>query len=347
MIPASTLKIATSFCALEELGPNFRFKTEFFTDDDGSLFIRGGGDPALVSEELALIARRLVPSFPKLSRIVIDDSRFGSGIRIDGASNTDNPYDAPPGAFLVNFNTITVSKTSRGSLSRGEPQTPLTPLARSLASKLSPGNHRISIGSDVKRGSIYAAELLATMMLKDDSKTLPPILFGRISQDARPLFEFESSETLSDTIRGLLKFSTNFSANQLFLILGASKLGFPATVAKGKSALSQCLQERLNWRNFNVEEGAGLSRKNQVSAAHMIDLLVAFEPYRELLPIDSGFKAKTGTLTGVNSLVGYFDLPGNQKARFAILVNSPVPHSYKFELAHLLYRGLTGVPNSR
>jgi D-alanyl-D-alanine carboxypeptidase len=65
----------------------------------------------------------------------------------------------------------------------------------------------------------------------------------------------------------------------------------------------------------------------------MTKLLNAFEPYRKLLKIEQGFTAKTGTLTGVNSLAGYFTLPNRGDVRFVILINSDVPPMYKFTVA--------------
>ena len=45
---------------MEVLGPNYRFKTHFYLDENRVLYVRGGGDPMLVSEELALLAPELV-----------------------------------------------------------------------------------------------------------------------------------------------------------------------------------------------------------------------------------------------------------------------------------------------
>jgi D-alanyl-D-alanine carboxypeptidase/D-alanyl-D-alanine-endopeptidase (penicillin-binding protein 4) len=93
----------------------------------------------------------------------------------------------------------------------------------------------------------------------------------------------------------------------------------------------------VHWQDFHVEEGSGLSRRNKVSAQQMTQLLKAFEPYRYLLPEQDGFLAKTGSLRGVNSLAGYFT-PSKQvgPVRFTILVNSEVPHLYKFTVANEL-----------
>src|SRR5262250_3259174 len=52
-VPASVTKIVTAWLALEVLGGDYRFKTRFYLDNKRVLYVRGGGDPFLVSEELA------------------------------------------------------------------------------------------------------------------------------------------------------------------------------------------------------------------------------------------------------------------------------------------------------
>jgi D-Ala-D-Ala carboxypeptidase 3 (S13) family len=52
-VPASVTKIVTAWLAMEVLGGDYRFETPFYLDGDRVLYIRGGGDPFLISEELA------------------------------------------------------------------------------------------------------------------------------------------------------------------------------------------------------------------------------------------------------------------------------------------------------
>ena len=47
------------------LGGDYRFQTRFHLDDHRVLYVRGGGDPFLTSEELALLAPRLVAAVGK------------------------------------------------------------------------------------------------------------------------------------------------------------------------------------------------------------------------------------------------------------------------------------------
>ena len=128
-----------------------------------------------------------------------------------------------------------------------------------------------------------------------------------------------------------------FIANQLFLVMGAQAFGAPATVAKSQRALIDCLRSTLDWQDFTVIEGAGLSRQNQVTPRQMMSLLRHFQQHRDLLPVKKTyFNAKTGTLHGVNTVVGYFDLDDGRTVRFVIMINDNVGFNYRFQLAQQL-----------
>jgi len=79
-VPASVTKIVTAWLALEVLGGNYRFETRFYLDDNRVLYIHGGGDPFLVSEELARLTTNLVAVVGKkpIAGIVLDASYYPS-----------------------------------------------------------------------------------------------------------------------------------------------------------------------------------------------------------------------------------------------------------------------------
>jgi serine-type D-Ala-D-Ala carboxypeptidase/endopeptidase (penicillin-binding protein 4) len=89
-VPASVTKIVTAWLAMQVLGGDYRFQTRFYLDNARVLYVRGGGDPFLVSEELALLAHRLVAAIGKkpLKGIVIDASYYPADLRIPGIENT-------------------------------------------------------------------------------------------------------------------------------------------------------------------------------------------------------------------------------------------------------------------
>src|SRR5215472_17288364 len=95
-VPASVTKIVTAWLALEVLGRDYRFETRFYLDDKRVLYVRGGGDPFLVSEELALLASGLVATVGKkpITGMVLDASYYPSNLRIPGIEDTNNAYNA-------------------------------------------------------------------------------------------------------------------------------------------------------------------------------------------------------------------------------------------------------------
>ncbi len=94
-VPASVTKIVTAWLALEVLGADYRFETRFYLDDKRVLYVRGGGDPFLVSEELALLATDLVAAVGKkpITGMVLDASYYPSNLRIPGIEDTGEAAD--------------------------------------------------------------------------------------------------------------------------------------------------------------------------------------------------------------------------------------------------------------
>src|SRR3954462_15595435 len=146
-VPASVAKIVTAWLAMDVLGADYRFETRFYLNADRVLYIRGGGDPFLISEELAQLASALVAAIGKqpLTGIVLDASYYPSDIRIPGIEESEEAYDALNSALAVNFNTIHAVRKGKTGRS-AEKQTPITPLAISLfLARGSQGLGRISL----------------------------------------------------------------------------------------------------------------------------------------------------------------------------------------------------------
>lgn len=342
-IPASNIKLATASFALDYLGADYRFPTEFCLTRNGTLAIKGYGDPLLLSEELAVIAKNLREKLKRITGLVIDTTYFAPKIVIDGSSNSSNPYDAVNGAFLVNFNTAQVRKLPNKDIHPGELQTPLTPLVKEIARNFPTGLQRVNLGKDELLGTRYAGELLVEFLKREGIVVSGSIEFGALPHGCHLLYRHLSSQPLREVIRKMLKYSTNFAATQLFLSLGAERFGPPATAEKGRQALVEFLTQKIGWKDFQIVEGCGYSRKNSVTPRQMIQLLRHFERHRDLLHEDEGiFFGKTGSLTGVNTYSGYFRSKDKSWVRFSILVNDVVPTDYRFRLARMLYEGVNG-----
>jgi len=337
-IPASTLKVPTALAALETLGKSYRYKTDFFVDGNGDLYIKGYGDPFLVSEELALIAQALKgKGLASVRNMILDGSYFGPDCQVPGLAGSLNPYDAFNGALLANFNTINVVKSATGEVRSAEEQTPVTEITRTLAMAAPPGKSRINVANHAKEAALYPGYLLKEFLIQQGVAVSGSIGQGVVPSNAKPLLSYQSSKNLVQVLEPALKFSQNLIMNQLLLTMGAEKLGAPASLAKGKKVLEDYLKS-LGLQNFNVEEGSGISRKNYVTALEMDKVLVKFFPYYQLLPVKNGMWVKTGTLTGVSSLVGYFQSNSHGWVRFSIILNQA--SNQRDPIAQLLFTNL-------
>lgn len=333
--PASTLKILTAWLAIEHWGLDHRFHTDFFLDGEQKLWIRGYGDPMLVSEEIEIIAKALATSgIEHIAGIYTDESYFQPHIPADGQSSSDNPYDAPLAPLAANFNTIHVRVNKHG-LKSAEPQTPLTDTARQLATQLKAGKHRVNIGSG-QLSALYFAELLRAKLRARGVTVQGDIQSVTVPPELALYYRHENSHTLESVLKPMLRYSTNFTANQLFLMLGAERHGAPASMDKSRQAAMEKITSTFNWPGFEIHEGAGLSRNNQISSSQMIALLHEFLPWKRLLYSDTqGIQAKSGTLNGISSYAGYLEQDG-KVTPFALFIERKVPFDFRKQVSREL-----------
>jgi serine-type D-Ala-D-Ala carboxypeptidase/endopeptidase (penicillin-binding protein 4) len=329
LLPASLVKIPMAHVALTSLGEDYRFRTEFYRNDAGDLLIRGYGDPFLVSEEIADIARHLAErGVKRIARLVLDDSAFAPDFLVPGQTPTLQPYGAINGALVVNFNTVNLAWSQDGELLSGEPQTPLTPLARQLARGLPRGQpQRINLGDDPLNGLQQVQQLFQLMLEVADIPVMDSSFHREaVSAEWTLLYSHLSSRSLRDNLEGLLHFSNNFIANQLFLTTGALVHGYPATMAASREVLVTRLQN-LYGENYGANadtllmtEGSGLDRAQRMSGQAMMHILETFQPHADLLDQVNGVYRKSGTLTGVYNFAGYIPGPGGLYP-FVIITN--------------------------
>ena len=322
-VPASTLKLLTSLAALHELGSHYRFKTEFYLDTDGVLFIKGLGDPLLISEVVSQIAQQLRRRVSRIKAIVTDNSYFSHNIRIPGSGHSTNPYDALPSALCVNFNTIMVARDKEGNIISGEPQTPLTPLTVKIARQIGAKRGRYTIGQDSDLAAHYAGELIREFLIRAGIRVQGEIRSGVVGSNARLVVTHYSPFTLKDIIQKMLEYSSNFMANQLLITMGAHRFGPPGTLDKGLRVLREYVAQDLGLKSAVIVEGSGISRKNRITAADMLKVLRAFMPYHALLRHRGNLFYKTGTLKDVRTCVGYIQGKSEELYPFVIFINRP------------------------
>jgi len=319
-VPASVAKIVTAWLAVEVLGLDYRFKTGFYLDGDRKLYIRGGGDPFLISEELALLGPQLVAAIGKepITGIALDPSYYPSDLRIPGIENTSESYDALNSALAVNFNTIAAARKGNSVVS-AEAQTPITPLAISQFKARGPkGRGRISLAQDPKLSLLYAGELIAAFIDKAGGSVKGEITIGAVPEGLEPVYVHHQSRSLAAILNQLLIGSNNYIANQVFLEIGAQRFGGPVSLDKSLKAANEMLAANGLADAIRLEEGSGISRGNSFTARGLAKVLNLFVPYAELMQGRDGGTNKTGTLSGVRTLAGYADTAKNGRVRFVI-----------------------------
>ena len=327
LIPASTLKILTSLVAMHYLGPDYRFTTEFYLDNDSNLKIKGYGDPLLTSEILEEISKalgsRLEAEHKKIKDIVLDDSYFKQPITIPGISPSSQPYDAPNGALCANFNTVYFKRLENGKYVSAEEQTPLLPFALRKVRKSKPTMGRVVFSHKESENTLYFGHLFKYFLEKQGIKSNGSIRLGRVNKDDRLVFKYMSGFSIKEIISKLLEHSNNFTANQLLIAAGAKSYGSPGTLDKGILVAKDYAKKMLNVKDLCIIEGSGISRQNRISANSLHKILEKFEPYHKLMHKSGREFYKTGTLDGISTRAGYIRNEKGGLYRFVVLINTP------------------------
>ena len=336
--PASVTKLVTAWLAMEVLGADYRFETKFYLDDKRVLYIRGGGDPFLVSEEVAKLATELVAATGKepLTGIVLDASYYPSDLRIPGIENTTESYDALNSALAVNFNTIAAVRKGN-TVRSAEQQTPITPLAVSEFQARGPqGRGRISLSKNPAVSLKYAGELIAAFLDRAGGSMKGKITTGSVPEGLKPVY-VHRSRPLSQILVQLLIASNNYIANQVFLEIG-STLGGAVSLEKSLKVANAMLAMNGLADAIHIEEGSGISRDNRFTARGLAKVLELFAPHAELLHGHDGGLNKTGTMSGISTLAGYADTKSHGRVRFVIALKTNGP--LRFQMLKAIEAGL-------
>lgn len=164
---------------------------------------------------------------------------------------------------------------------------------------------------------------------------------GTVPPSAAKWTEF-ASLPLKDILLYLNKQSDNFYAEMMLKTLGAVIKGEGSSAA-GAEVVQETLKSLGGQTNFDMVDGSGLTRYNLISARHIAAMLEGmtkskdFAVYYESLPIagvdgtlknrlkgtgaENNVHGKTGSMTGVNSLSGYFTTKDGEQLVFSIVLN--------------------------
>ena len=386
--PASTVKLVTTFAALDLLGPAYQWTTSVYAGGPlqdgvlaGDLVVRGGGDPRLTLDKFWSMLRALRGRGVREVRgdLVLDRLLFATGDGDAGAFDNEptRPYNTLPDALLVNFKSIRLTflpdAERRSVRIVAEPALPQIEIVNGLKlddepcgdwvarSKLAAsgtadggrlvfaGNYALACGEKERHFSLLGhpqyVHALFTQLWRESGGVFGGGVRSGASPATAPLLEFKS-EPLVDVVRDINKYSNNVMARQLFLSLGAIAYGAPATAEKSARAIRQWLEQRgVAMPELVLENGAGLSRSERVSARGLAQLLLLaqrnalmpeFAASLPLLAVDGTMRRrltgadvagqahiKSGSLAGVRAIAGYVLDARGRTMVVVFIVNHP------------------------
>lgn len=312
MNPASTMKLVTTYAALELLGPAYTWKTEALADVapasgvlNGNLYLRGSGDPRLALEQFWLLLRQLRTRGVTdiAGDLVLDRSAFA--LPAHDAAEFDNeplrPYNAGPDALLVNLKSVrlTLHPEPVQKTVAVIPETPNEDMRITNRLKLTDdscgdwrekfkvavnggtielqGNFAADCGDKALHLSPWPADVQVEQLFRALWRELGGTLRGKVRDGLAPAsarsLAIQESPTLSEIVREINKYSNNVMARQVFLTLAAER---PATPDGARRRIKSWLADKgLKMPELVLENGSGLSRSERISADGLSQLLLA------------------------------------------------------------------------
>ncbi|MFG2194823.1 D-alanyl-D-alanine carboxypeptidase/D-alanyl-D-alanine-endopeptidase [Streptomyces sp. NPDC048639] len=326
-VPASTIKIATAVAALDALGPDHRIATTVVEGaGDGEIVLVGGGDPTLTAREAK------GPDAPASLRALAD--RTARALKSRGAKKITVAYD-----------TSAYGGPEEHSIG---PNPNLAPVSALMADE---GRLDDSVSGPAPRTAVPAEDAAKTFagLLRERGVKTKGDPHGTTAGRRAGTLATVRSQPLSVLVERMLTVSDNDIAEALARQTAIAD-GEPASFGGAEKAVAGRLKKLgLPLSGTRFADGSGLSRDDKVSAGLLAQLLVraadterpALRPVLTGLPV-AGFsgtlrsryadaptgtgmvRAKTGTLTGVNTLAGTVVDADGRLLAFAFMTSDAV-----------------------
>ncbi|HEX4106486.1 MAG TPA: D-alanyl-D-alanine carboxypeptidase [Solirubrobacteraceae bacterium] len=339
--PASVEKLYTSWTTLVELGPSATLPTTVLGVGtraangtwNGTLYLHGGGDPALGPADLAVLAKQLASTDGIThvhGRILGDESLFDDD---RGDPSTEGAFDPYLEGTL---SALAYEGGERGTATGTH--APAAWAAHELEAALQHDHVSVSGGSGAGTAPITASILAAV-----------------------------ESPSIASLLGLMLPPSNNFFAEMLLKQLGA-RVGGAGTSAAGAAVVRSILSSTLGLHPTLVD-GSGLCGCDHTTALQIVDLLgdIASTPLGETLrskmavagetgtvadrmrgtPARGHCELKTGTLTGASNLAGYCTAAGGHTIAFAVMNDDDslyTAHAVQDSIAESIARFSDGTP---
>lgn len=340
LIPASNMKLLSSYAALVKLGPSFTFTTALKASGPpqggvvaGPVYLLGSGDPLLWTNDFAATytkADLLPPSRePRVHTKLEDlaDAVVRAGVKqIAGPIvGDDSRYDAVRAIPTWSPSYAATGEVGPvGALTVNEGFTAFAP--------------RLIPAPDP---AVAAAAALTSLLQARGVQVGGPPARATVPAAATAVVAQVVSPSLQDEVGELLRESENDAAEELVKELGV-RFGGAGTTAAGLGVVKAVMDGAHLPAQAVMTDGSGLDRGDRLSCSLLDDLLQVAGPAGPLaaaLPVaaKSGtlgkrlantpaagrVRAKTGSLTGVDTLSGFVEqVNGGTPLVFSFLLNS-------------------------
>lgn len=350
---------------------------------EGDLLLKGYGDPKLGIEDFWLFLHDLRARGLREIRgdLVLDRSWFDVPSHDPALFDKEplRPYNVGADALLLNYKSVrfrlipdvqnkSVQLTAEPPLAKMEVENRLSlsngPCPEGWRHNLNllvsedgeiarlkfSGNFPLSCGEKVWNIALLSHPQYVLATFRSMWKEMGGTFAGGVREGLAPPgalpFATQESPAASELLRDMNKFSNNTMARQIFLTLSAQIMEPPGRYDKSAQLVKDWLKQRdLDMPELVIDNGAGLSRDERISAANMQRILIAawrsavmpeFVSSMPLVgrdgtarrrlksdPVTGQAHIKTGTLSGVRSMAGYVLNRKGKRLAFTFIVNHP------------------------
>jgi D-alanyl-D-alanine carboxypeptidase/D-alanyl-D-alanine-endopeptidase (penicillin-binding protein 4) len=305
--PASVTKAVTALYALESLGPNFQFETRIFANGtildgilDGDLILSGGGNPNLVTDDLAVLAERLKDSglTEVRGKFYVYDGALPNLDEIDDSQLDHLGYNPAVTGLNLNFNRVHFEWKRAGGAytvtmdARSERFRPAVTVAKMrIVDRAVPVyTYRDGGGLDewtVARGALgsggsrwlpvrypalYAGEVFATFARGHGIVLTPPSEIA-LAPQGTPI-AVHKSVPLRRMMQDMLRFSTNITAEAAGMAATEERTGQKRGLRTSALGMTWWANDRAGITP-SFTDHSGLGDATRLSAADMVTLLNA------------------------------------------------------------------------
>lgn len=318
MLPASTLKLVTTYAALNTLGRDYNYSTSLYKSTNNDLYIKLGADPFLSSSDLSKLFQTakekniIAPKNVYIDSRIFDSVEWGEGwqwdddlnplmpkfsaYNLDGnllkieitptVNNTPATIVTKPFYPLTFMNLVTTSLTDKNSvkLSRNANLAPNILTAEGVVSKTE--FLKVPVNNTRRYFVLRTEEVLR------DKKFdyFKPIT--NVSLPAKNVYKVtEVTHSIEDALTEILQNSNNMVAETTFKLAGSIWAKSQGNLNNSRDMLNSYLKNLgLNTDNIRIVDGSGVSKNNIMTSDFMTSFLVKiysdsnFEEFEAYMP---------------------------------------------------------------